>query len=482
MVIRLGGMASLKQQLAETTAMRAPVPAGGLLGAGLLGLLSLSLPQRSGAFGPNPAIPTVVQDLTGCWKMGASNGRTPDPGCGVAPLDSGDGLFYLAQSPGGGITACLSQFCYRPAIGQLTNTSSGAGMLQIHTLVDKGNCTRNATGHAGFPTDGLLEHFNWVLPVGWPTHGNRTEGTNVAAADLSGVFVNNGNAAGVAGGIFLRRLVGSAACDHMRRLADCTAVPGAEAVEPAGDTVAAAALIALAPPQATPCQATLTADCGGERGAGKACMACLEAPAHHADIRRAGCTPPDVTAFCGNAPAPGPPPPPPPGPQTGHNATGCYLFGGSAGRQPGPGCGMAPARANGHAYVAHQQNGSVKVCLNQFCSRLLHGTVSTSSNGVGFMITETEFGVGNCTHNHSAKFPAAGLFAHIDFLLPAGWPTSGRKTHGTATNGTRTLTGMFINNGPALAGFLKMDPDIDQASCDHMAQMPFCSFVPVVGR
>ena len=97
------------------------------------------------------------------------------------------------------------------------------------------------------------------------------------------------------------------------------------------------------------------------------------------------------------------------------------------------------------------------------------------------MITETEFGVGNCTHKHKAEFPEAGLFAHIDFVLPSGWPASLRKTRGTVTDGAHTLTGMFVNNGPALAGFLKMDPDIDQTSCNRMAELPFCSFVPIVG-
>jgi hypothetical protein len=39
-----------------------------------------------------PVIPAVSLDLTGCWEMGASNGRSPPTGCGTATPDSGDGL------------------------------------------------------------------------------------------------------------------------------------------------------------------------------------------------------------------------------------------------------------------------------------------------------------------------------------------------------------------------------------------------------
>lgn len=141
---------------------------------------------------------------------------------------------------------------------------------------------------------------------------------------------------------------------------------------------------------------------------------------------------------------------------------------------------MWKPRSNGHAYVLHRGDGSVSVCLHQgLCSRRLSGNLSTSSNGVGFMTTQTDFGVGNCTASVSRKFPADGLFAHIDFLLPANWPESGTKTRGARTDGAHTIAGMFVNNGPALAGVLKMDPDAEPGACDHLGEIPFCAnFVP----
>jgi hypothetical protein len=129
-----------------------------------------------------------------------------------------------------------------------------------------------------------------------------------------------------------------------------------------------------------------------------------------------------------------------------------------------------PSSGHGHAYVLHRADGTVSVCLNQFCSRRLSGTLRTSSNGVGFMTTQTDFGVGNCTKAASPNFPEGGLFAHIDFVLPAGWPASGIKTRGGRTDGgAHTIVGMFVNNGPALAGTLKMDPDVEAGACDHLA-------------
>jgi hypothetical protein len=95
------------------------------------------------------------------------------------------------------------------------------------------------------------------------------------------------------------------------------------------------------------------------------------------------------------------------------------------------------------------------------------------------MLTETLFDQGNCTANHSRNFPLDGLFAHIDFLVPAGWPNTTRKTRGATTIGPQTLTGMFVNNGPALAGYLTMDPDVDPAACSNMRQLPYCTdFLP----
>ena len=422
--------------------------------------------------------PPLSQDLTGCWEMGASNGRPPRAGCGTAPLDDGDGLVWLSQKlPGGEIDACLSQsVCYRPATGMLSNTSSGAAMLRMRTLTTKGNCTRSQTGRKQFPTDGLLESFNFVLPVGWPSAGNATWGTRVKATDLSGVFINNDNPGGDAGGIFLSRHVDQAACHSMSRLPDCSVPsldhPGAEPTE-------------LTHPEAPTCATALKTACGVQRGAGEACMRCLEIAAHHAAIRQAGCAPPDVQEFC-SAPTP-------PTDLRPHNTTGCYIFGGSAGRGcrgangsiphyqhvPCDGCGMEPATVNGHAFVSHRADGSVKVCLNQFCSRVLSGSFATASNGVGFMLMETEFAVGNCTHEHSKNFPAQGLFAHIDFIVPAGWPNSTVKSRGTSTVGARTLTGMFVNNGPHLAGTLTMNPDVDPTACDHMRELPYCAtFMP----
>ena len=420
-------------------------------------------------------IPPLEQDLTGCWEMGASNGRPPAKGCGTAPLDAGDGLVWLSQKlPGGGIEACLSQrACYRPATGLLQNTSSGAGMLRMRTLTTKGNCSRSQTGHKDFPTDGLLESFNFVLPVGWPSAGNATWGTHVKATDLSGVFINNDNPGGDAGGIFLTRHVDQAACQSMSQLPDCN-VPSHDYPD--------AELTELTHPETPACTAALKAVCGIQRGVGAACMRCLEIPAHHAAIRQAGCTPSDVQEFCS---APMPPPDLRP-----HNTTGCYIFGGSAGRGcrstngsiphvPCDECGMEPATVNGHAYVSHRADGSVKVCLNQFCNRVLSGSFITASNGVGFMLMETEFAIGNCTHKHEKNFPTEGLFAHIDFIVPAGWPNTTVKSRGTSTFGAHTLTGMFVNNGPHLAGTLTMNPDVESSACDHMRELPYCAtFMP----
>ena len=133
------------------------------------------------------------------------------------------------------------------------------------------------------------------------------------------------------------------------------------------------------------------------------------------------------------------------------------------------------AHPNGLAFVAHRADGSVKVCLHQFCTRVLSGNITSASNGVGFMLTETDFGVGNCTHAVSRAFPAAGLFAHIDFVIPAGWPGSGRKTRGARTNGSHTIAGMFVNNGPALAGLLMMDPDVDPGTCASLHRSEYCA-------
>lgn len=381
---------------------------------------SLMLPTLAAITAALPALPAISLNLTGCWEMGASNGRLPPPGCGTAPLDSGDGLVYLRQTSAPNDTdpsvnlvdACLWQSCYRPATGRLINTSTGTGMLRLRTLTGAqgvGNCTAPR-----FPPDGLLEHFNWILPVGWPTNGTKARGTNVPASDLSGTFVNDGTAAGVAGGIFLRRSADPTACDHMRALPDC-AVPAAG----------------------------------------------------------------------GNAlrdPAPPPPPPPPVlmPPESNRNMTGCYRFGGSAGIPPPPECGISIASSgNGMAFVSHRPEGSVRVCLNQFCSRRLSGNFSTASNGVSFMTLATDFGVGNCTRAVSSHFPKAGLFAHIDFVVPAGWPESGTKTKGAHTNGTHTITGMFVNNGRGLVGMLTMDPGVDPGECDRLHELPFCAdFVP----
>ena len=93
---------------------------------------------HQGAASSVALLPPLDIDLTGCWMMGASNGRRVPPGCGTAPLDGGDGLLYLSQAASGGsVDACLSQFCYRPAKGLLTNTSSGAGMLKLQTLTGR---------------------------------------------------------------------------------------------------------------------------------------------------------------------------------------------------------------------------------------------------------------------------------------------------------------------------------------------------------
>ena len=112
-------------------------------------------------------------------------------------------------------------------------------------------------------------------------------------------------------------------------------------------------------------------------------------------------------------------------------------------------------------------------------------------------------GQGNCTRDVRPFFPEAGLFAHIDFIVPAGWPTASGKSRvssldifgpprfhtkrvswvcvqGTVTPGEHTLTGMFVNNGPALAGTLMMDPDVDQEQClAPMRSLPWCAdFIP----
>ena len=60
-----------------------------------------------------PPIRMLGIDLTGCWEMGASNGKPPVDGCGTATLDKGDGLIYIAQQPSGSVDACLEQACYR---------------------------------------------------------------------------------------------------------------------------------------------------------------------------------------------------------------------------------------------------------------------------------------------------------------------------------------------------------------------------------
>ena len=38
---------------------------------------------------------------------------------------------------------------------------------------------------------------------------------------------------------------------------------------------------------------------------------------------------------------------------------------------------------HGHAFVVHRADGSINVCLNQFCSRVLSKELRTASNGVG---------------------------------------------------------------------------------------------------
>ena len=427
-------------------------------------------------------LPPLAIDLTGCWAMGASNGRKVQPGCGTAPLDGADGLMYLSQQPGGGnVDACLSQGCYRPAKGLLSNTSSGAGILQLQTLTGKGNCS-SAT-HPSFPADGLLEYFNFIIPRGWPSNGSQTRGTNVRATDLSGVFVNDDNPAGTAGGIFLTRHVNPAACDRMRALPDCSAVPPQSTLKSSGTTESAAAPDHSSRETTTlACAVALRAACQAEQSMGRVCMRCLEVPAYHARIRTAGCRPPDVQRFCRTGPAPAPSPSPIP-PLDVRNMTGCYAFGGSAGRTPAVGCGMSTPNTNGHAYIVHSANGTIQVCLHQFCTRVLQGRFHTASNGVGYMLTETVFDRGNCTSKHSPHFPKDGLYAHIDFLVPAGWPNTTAKTRGVATDGPHTLAGVFVNNGPALAGVLKMDPDVEPRQCEDMRQLRYCAdFMPPPGR
>ena len=293
-------------------------------------------------------IPPVSLNLTGCWEMGASNGRAPSPGCGTAPLDAGDGLIYLHQYSNGVVDACLSQACYRPAAGNLINTSVGTGMLRLQTLTGKGTC--NSRFHKSFPKDGLLEVLEFVLPLGWP-QGNATRGTHVAPNDIAGVFINDDNVAGTAGGIFLKRRSNNSACFHMRDLPDCTASP-LSSLRDRHNTMLYSQPSLLhnvhtgLSVRTAACDEALEKVCGSTRGAGTLCHQCLEVPAHHTAIKEAGCTPPDVSKFCG-APSPGPSPPSPgpspPPPEAPHNMTGCYKFGGSAGQQPGPNCGMAPA-------------------------------------------------------------------------------------------------------------------------------------------
>ena len=315
---------------------------------------SLCLTPHPRATRPSFTPPAGSPPPSSAGEMGASNGKPPAQGCGVAPTDSGDGLVYISQGAGGAIDACLLNHpCYRPALGTLSNTSSGAGMLRLRTLTDKGNCSRRATHNPHFPTDGLLESLNFILPQGWPTAGNQTWGASVNAQDLAGVFVNNDNVDGDAGMIFLsRRTLNPAACDRMRGLADCTATPPPlAAAEPASPQQPAAAS-ASPTPSAAPTRSQ----------------------------RR------DTPAAA-------------------LNTTRCYRFGGSAGAGcpvphgsprshiPCTGCGMQPARVNGHAYVRHGADGSVKVCLHQMCSRVLEGRFHTASNGVGFMLTQTDFAV-----------------------------------------------------------------------------------------
>merc|ERR1712224_1037640 len=100
---------------------------------------------------------------------------------------------------------------------------------------------------------------------------------------------------------------------------------------------------------------------------------------------------------------------------------------------------------------------------NQFCYRQLRGTFNVTSNGVGFLKVATVLSHGNCTHGN---FPAAGLFANINFVVPSGWPLSGRKSGGTQTPGSTTLTGVFVNNGrdslhppTGTVGYLTMTPN-----------------------
>ena len=145
-------------------------------------------------------------------------------------------------------------------------------------------------------------------------------------------------------------------------------------------------------------------------------------------------------------------------------------------------CGMAPiTKPNGAIYVAHHADGQVDACLDQFCYRQLAGKVSNTSNGVGLLVMQTVLSHGNCSRQHHSTFPEAGLFAHIDFVVPAGWPSS-HKSKGTVTNGS-SLTGIFINNGhnhggsneSSTAGWLTMDPEAAPGACDRMHELPFCA-------
>jgi hypothetical protein len=66
----------------------------------------------------------------------------------------------------------------------------------------------------------------------------------------------------------------------------------------------------------------------------------------------------------------------------------------------------------------------------------------------------TRLGKGSCNKTKSKMFPEDGLFAHIGFIVPAGWPDAGLVTKGANVSNTlptlssnSTLAGVFINNG-----------------------------------
>ena len=85
-------------------------------------------------------------------------------------------------------------------------------------------------------------------------------------------------------------------------------------------------------------------------------------------------------------------------------------------------------------------------------------------------------------HSDTAPYRATGVQPCTQTVAvreDAGWPNSTVKSRGTSTVGARTLTGMFVNNGPHLAGTLTMNPDVDPAACDHMRELPYCAtFMP----